>query len=333
LGFATKGEITQMTHVTLEQAIAQVPLSIQSELRTILTQHAVIDSSVVISWLDRLGIDIGTLMIQLLPVATAYARVPISQFYVGAIALGKPKSKNQVDSGTLYFGADMEFVGQALSLSVHAEQSATINAWLHGEMGLQALAINEAPCGYCRQFLYEMATVNQDFVILLKSNKAQIEQTYTSNRLPYFLPEAFGPPNLGLTSGLMETVFHGLETCSTDDVVLAALSAANQSYAPYTKNFAGVALKDSHGNIFTGRYAENAAYHSSMSPMESALTYMNMNRYPQSLFDICDAVLVEAETTISQISVTESFLSSIAPKVDLRYAPATLSSNKLGLTH
>ncbi len=322
-----------MTHVTLEQAIAKVPLSIQSELRTILAQHTVIDSSVVTSWLDRLGIDIGMLMIQLLPVATTYARVPISQFYVGAIALGKPKSKNQVDSGTLYFGADMEFVGQALSFSVHAEQSATINAWLHGETGLQALAIHEAPCGYCRQFLYEMATVNQDFVILLKSNKTQIEQTYTSNRLPHFLPEAFGPANLGLTSGLMETAFHGLETSSTDDVVLAALSAANQSYAPYTKNFAGVALKDSHGNIFTGRYAENAAFNSSMSPMESALTYMNMNRYPQSLFDICDAVLVEVETTISQKPVTEAFLSSIAPQVDLRYAPATLSSNKLGLRH
>jgi cytidine deaminase len=313
-----------MTHVKLEQVIAEVLLPIQSELRTILDQHAVINSSVVASWLDRLGIDIGTLMIQLLPVAATYARAPISQFYVGAIALGKPTSTNQVDSGTLYFGADMEFVGQALSFSVHAEQSATTNAWLHGETGLQALAIHEAPCGYCRQFLHEMATVNQDFVILLKANETQSEQTYTSNRLPHFLPEAFGPENLGLTSGLMEKVFHGLQTCSTDDVVLAALSAANQSYAPYTKNFAGVALKDSHGNIFTGRYAENAAFNSSMSPMESALTYMNMNRSPQLLFDICDAALVEVETTISQRSVTEVLLSSIAPKVKLKYVPATL---------
>ncbi|MDJ0616468.1 MAG: cytidine deaminase [Calothrix sp. MO_192.B10] len=317
-----------MTHVTLEQAIAKVPLAIQSELRTILDQHAVIDSSVITSWLDRLGIDIDTLMIELLPVAAIYARVPISNFYVGAIALGKPKSNSEVDSGNLYFGANMEFVGQALSFSVHGEQSATTNAWLHGETGLQALAINAAPCGYCRQFLYEMATVNQDFVILLKANKAQSEQTYTSNILPYFLPEAFGPADLGLKGGLMETVFHGLETCSTDDVVLAALSAANQSYAPYTKNFAGVALKDSHGNIFTGRYAENAAYNPSMSPMESALTYMNMNKSPQSLFDICDAVLVEVETTISQRPVTEAVLSSISPRVVLRYVPATLSSNK-----
>ncbi len=66
-----------------------------------------------------------------------------------------------------------------------------------------------------------------------------------------------------------------------------------------------------------------------MSPMESALTFMNMNRYSQSLFDICDAVLVEVETGISQRPVTEAFLSSIAPKVKLRYAPATPSSNKL----
>ncbi len=232
-----------MTHVALEQAIAKVPRSIQSELRTILAQHAVIDSSVVASWIDRLGTNISTLMIQLLPVAATYARVPISQFYVGAIALGKPQSKNQLGSGTLYFGADMEFVGQALSFSVHAEQSATINAWLHGETGLQALAIHEAPCGYCRQFLYEMATVNQNFVLLVKSNESQPEQTYTSNKLPHFLPEPFGPADLGLTGGLMQTVFHDLETYSTDDVVLAALSAANQSYAPYTKNFCRGSVK------------------------------------------------------------------------------------------
>ncbi|MEL6931080.1 MAG: hypothetical protein AAFO95_21030 [Cyanobacteria bacterium J06600_6] len=38
---------------------------------------------------------------------------------------------------------------------------------------------------------------------------------------------------------------------------------------------------------------------------------------------ICDAVLVEVETTISQKPVTELLLSSIAPNVQLRYVPAT----------
>ncbi len=316
-------EIIQMKQMELEDAIANCPNKIQSELRRIVVQNGVIQSKIVASWLEQLGIDIETLMIQLLPVAATYARKPISQFNVGAIALGMPKSKSQVALGNLYFGANMEFVGQALSFSVHGEQSATNNAWLHGETGLQALAINAAPCGYCRQFLYEISTANQDFVILLNNKQTKSEQVYTSNKLPFFIPKAFGPEDLGIIGGLMEKLFHNLEISLTDDVIEAALSAANQSYAPYSKNFAGVALKDSHGSIFTGRYAENAAYNPSMSPMESALTNMNMNRFPQSRFDICDAVLVEVETTISQKSVTELLLSSIAPNVQLRYVPAT----------
>ena len=315
-----------MTHMTLEQAIANLPLAIQSELRTILDQHAVIDSSVIGSWLDQLGIDVEMLMIQLLPVAASYARTPISHFNVGAIALGMPKEpSNKLTVGNLYFGANMEFVGEALSFSVHGEQSATTSAWLHGETGLQALAINAAPCGYCRQFLYETTTANQGLMILLKADQEELGNDYTANKLTTFLPQAFGPADLGLTGGLMEEIDNNLELCSSDELVLAALSAANQSYAPYTKNFAGVALKDSQGNIFTGRYAENAAYNPSMSPMESALTNMNMTRFPQSLFDICDAVLVEVETFISQKPVTEIVLSSIAPKVKLRYCRARSS--------
>ena len=50
---------------------------------------------------------------------------PHSNFYVGAIAVG--------DSGNFYFGANMEFVGVPLSASIHAEQSAVMNAWIHGE--------------------------------------------------------------------------------------------------------------------------------------------------------------------------------------------------------
>ena len=49
---------------------------------------------------------------------------------VGAVALGL--------SGALYAGANLEFLGQSLSLSVHAEQAAVYNAWVHGEAGVSA---------------------------------------------------------------------------------------------------------------------------------------------------------------------------------------------------
>ena len=60
------------------------------------------------------------LMMLLLPVAASFARPPISQFKVGAVAKGL--------SGALYFGANIEFTGEALNQSVHGEQCAVNNA-------------------------------------------------------------------------------------------------------------------------------------------------------------------------------------------------------------
>ena len=61
-------------------------------------------------------------------------------------------------SGNLYFGANYEFPGQALSFTVHAEQAATMHAISFGETGIDLLAVSAAPCGYCRQFLNELTT-------------------------------------------------------------------------------------------------------------------------------------------------------------------------------
>lgn len=41
--------------------------------------------------------------------------------------------------------------------SVHAEQFLLVNALHHGERELRRLAVNAAPCGYCRQFYAELA--------------------------------------------------------------------------------------------------------------------------------------------------------------------------------
>jgi hypothetical protein len=73
----------------------------------------------------------------LLPLAAACSVAPISRFFVGAIACGL--------SGTWYFGANMEFAGQGLFHSVHAEQSAISNAWLGGETGISEITVNYTP--------------------------------------------------------------------------------------------------------------------------------------------------------------------------------------------
>lgn len=305
--------------ITLDTAISGLPPDMQTALRHILFQGALIPTAQVAEWLNILDMEVGNLMIALLPLAAAYARVPISGFHVGAVALGMPPRGSIAGPGNLYLGSNMEFSGQALSFCVHGEQSATNHAWLKGETGLQALAINAAPCGYCRQFLYELTTATKGLNILLKASQDPNDFAYTQKPLTDFLPDAFGPQDLGVQGGLMELEFHGLTLSGGGPMAQAALDDANASYAPYTKNYCGVAVKGPDDRIYVGRYAENAAYNPSLSPLESALALMNMSLPPQTDLTITEAVLVEAKTHISQKDATQVVLSSMAPSVTLQY--------------
>lgn len=288
------------------------PAEVQKVLADSLAQAAKIDYSSVQDITQTMGIDVGELMVMLLPTAAAYARVPISKFYVGAVAQGHT-------TGHLYLGSNMEFSGEALSFSVHAEQSVITNAWLHGEQALQKVAINAAPCGYCRQFLNEISEASETLQVLLKSNDDPNDFGFTQNPLRFYLPEAFGPKDLKIDARLMQTVDHGLRLDNPNPLAAAALAAANASYAPYTNNYSGVAIERSDGAIFAGRYAENAAFNPSMSPLQNALAFFSMNSAPQMDYSISKAALVEAPSIISQRRVTEDVLSVIAPDVKLEH--------------
>ena len=254
------------------------------------------------------GIEEQQLMLRLLPVAKQFAVTPISSFLVGAVARGR--------TGNLYFGANMEFSGVALSFSTHAEQAATANAWVHGESGLERLAVNYAPCGYCRQFLYELATADSLEIFL---------PHLPPTPLTRLLPHAFGPRDLNVQAGMME---HGtddltLEQATKDPTILVALSAARMSYAPYSKGHAGIALATRSGEIYTGPYAENAAYNPSMSPLEAALVHLNL--CGASYDDIVRAVLVQTRGSLaSQVDVSEIVLRSVS-KVKLEVVYANLA--------
>jgi cytidine deaminase len=213
-------------------------------------------------------------VIALLPQAAALARPPISNFKVGAIARGA--------SGKLYFGTNVEFAGEALSFTVHAEQSAVVNAWMSGENGIDLVATSAAPCGYCRQFLNELATAGELTVIMPGEER----------RLAELLPSSFGPRDLGITGGLLQRDDHGLTIDEDDELARAALAAANMSYAPYSKSYAGVALRTRSGEIVSGAYAENAAFNPSLSPLPAALSQLNLRGGAWS--DIAECVLVRA---------------------------------------
>ena len=223
----------------------------------------------------ELGLGFAGLMTALLSHAAELARPPISNFKVGAIARGA--------SGNLYYGANVEFSGEALSFTVHAEQSAVTSAWMHGETAIDTIAVTAPPCGYCRQFLNELTSAETLVIQMPKETRS----------LPELLPGAFGPRDLGIDGGLLQRDDHGLTIDGENELAHAALAAANMSYAPYSKSYAGVALRAKDGTMVAGAYAENAAFNPSMSPLEVALSLLNLKRV--ALGDVTDAILVHVD--------------------------------------
>lgn len=245
----------------------------------------------------ELGLTLPELMLRLVGWAASRADVPISGFRVGAVARGL--------SGALYAGANLEFAGLPLSCSVHAEQSAVTNAWVHGERGLDAIAVSAAPCGYCRQFLYELVGAERLEILLPERPAAP---------LTALLPGAFGPRDLGVEGGLMQPQGHGLVLApgsATDETVAAALAAANASYAPYGKTHAGVALRTADGALYEGRYAESAAFNPSLSPMQAALAHLTL--CGRAYADIVHAALVETAGPVSQRDASAGVLATVSP--------------------
>src|SRR5258707_214449 len=102
-------------------------------------------------------------MLEFLPQAQALARPVLSNFRVGAVIRGT--------SGALYMGANIEFPKQSLNQTVHAEQAALANAFMHDEPGIAAIAVTAPPCGHCRQFLYEFSD-GRDIAIFLPGQPA-----------------------------------------------------------------------------------------------------------------------------------------------------------------
>lgn len=88
----------------IEQALADTPKPIAEFLAAIMLSDD-FDATLSPEQFEQLlaisGLEDSELRLALLPFAAAYAYVPLSNFYVGAIVRGL--------SGRLYFGANMEF--------------------------------------------------------------------------------------------------------------------------------------------------------------------------------------------------------------------------------
>jgi cytidine deaminase len=257
-----------------------------------------------------------SLMVELLPVAQLYARVPVSHFRVGAVA--KARLSAGSDEFALFAGANAEFTGQALTQTIHAEQAAVVNAWLQGAVRIDAIAVSASPCGRCRQFLYELDTA-RSLTVTVQNPEGD---GYKTEQLSDLLPQAFGPQDLSVKAGFISSQRDSpqlnLKTDFDDPLVLEALSAAGRSYAPYTYNFAGCTIQVSDQKIYSGSYLETAAFNPSLSPLHTAIIRMNMDGLATD-GSITRAILVEKPTTISQRGVSELLLDSLAPDIRLEY--------------
>lgn len=65
----------------------------------------------------------------------------------------------------------------------------------------------------------------------------------------------------------MDDVDHGYQLANAAPLVQQALTACNQSHAPYSQSHSGIALESFSGQVFTGRYAENAAFNSKFATL------------------------------------------------------------------
>ncbi|MES2121839.1 MAG: cytidine deaminase [Chlamydiota bacterium] len=264
--------------------------------QTSLPSPFVLSADVVKQITEISGIEVDALLQLLVPVAAVHAIPPISNYLVGAAALG--------ESGAIYLGVNLEFLGIPLNECVHGEQFAFINARKHGERSIVAIALSAAPCGHCRQFMNEMGS----------SADLQIFTPHADPiTLSALLPASFGPQDLGLSGNLLAIPEHdGLFLYPESSLAARAFEAARASYAPYSDSPSGVALRTREGNVYSGSYLENAAFNPSVSPLQSALVSLvaELSRYDA----IAEAILVERQgAKVSQEAMTREILKNIAP--------------------
>jgi cytidine deaminase len=282
-------------HPRFHSAFPQLSAELQSALAPMLADvhfPAMLSAGQVSTLKSATGLDEDALAFALLPLAAACARADLSHFNVGAIARGV--------SGTWYFGGNMEFIGATMQQTVHAEQSAISHAWLRGEKALKAITVNYTPCGHCRQFMNELNS-GLELQINLPGREMHTLKDY--------LPDAFGPKDLDIKTLLMDAQDHGYPL-EGDDLAQAAIKAANQSHAPYSKSPSGVALELRDGTIFAGSYAENAAFNPTLPPLQGALNLLSLNGYDYA--DIQRAILAErADAPLIQWDATAATLKAL----------------------
>ncbi|MCA9793833.1 MAG: cytidine deaminase [Candidatus Eremiobacteraeota bacterium] len=272
--------------------------TLTASLEALLEGDTVLEASRVLQLGQELELSTDQLMLELVLVARGHALAPISDFRVGVVGRGS--------SGALYLGFNVEFPGQPLNQTLHAEQCLLSLALNNGETGLDALAASDPPSGNSRQFLNELAGASQLKVLL---------PSLPPTTLSELLPHCFGPEDMGAENALLASTPNEFECDSDDATVAAAVEAAIRAYAPYSNCPSGVALETESG-LVTGSCLENAAFNPSLSPLQAALGQLRAQNLAYA--DVRRAVLAERQpAAISQEGLSRVLLAAVCPDVEL----------------
>ncbi|KAG7622268.1 Cytidine/deoxycytidylate deaminase zinc-binding domain [Arabidopsis suecica] len=205
--------------------------------------------------------------------AMILARAPISGVQDAVLGLAS--------SDRIFLGVNVEFEGLPLHHSISAEQFLVANLALNFEQELHACLIPSR---------FYLESFEEDVPLLLVPQ---------NNRLAHSDP------------------FSAAEICSNPEhcshLKCRALTAANKSYAQYSKCPSGVALI-CEGEVYRGWCIESAAYNLSLGPVQAALVDFMARGEGKGFEMITGAVLVEMnDAKVSQEATARILLKTIAP--------------------
>jgi cytidine deaminase len=243
-------------------------------------------------------------MLLALSVAQRLADPSISGFRVGAVGL-------EAETGDLILGANIEFPGDHLPSTIHAEGFVFTRAFAR-DTSVAVLAIGEArPCGHCRQFILEFAS---------SADLTLIDPLGHSLTMSQLLPWPFGPDDLDRPAIVPGTISWPELTVGYErlprEIADLLVETGRRAHAPYSGCPSAVVLRLADGGLVAGAPIESAAFNPTIGPVQVAVVELIARGLAYA--DIRSATLaIVAGGHVDVANETRALLDAIAPNAPL----------------
>jgi len=203
------------------------------------------------------------------------AEPSLSNFYVGAVALGT--------SGKVYGGVNIELPNQPLQQTVHAEHFCVSAAIASGrEESFAAIAVTAAPCGHCRQMLAELPGSGNLQIFLRDPNGSVCSFWLLDDLLPHAITSELLGPKPKIDFATIDVECGKLTVSSGSDASLGLpeltlLRPYVRAEAPYSEAKAGCLLISNDDSVRDGCSYESVAYNPGVPPFQGALIELHFS--------------------------------------------------------